>query len=62
MDSILSPMRESISACNWTRIPKLALPVLGSRDLTPIESDFGEDTTRRLGQNGWDQFVTGVLQ
>jgi hypothetical protein len=53
---------KSISVSNWARIQKLALPVFGNRNLTPIQSDFGGDTTRGSRQSEWDQFITGTLQ
>jgi hypothetical protein len=52
---------ESISARNWVR-PERALPVLGNRDLTPIQGVFEEDTTRRSEQSAWDRRITGTLQ
>lgn len=53
---------KSISARNWARLPKLALPIFGSRDSTLILGAFGEDATRRSRQSAWDQFITGTLQ
>lgn len=53
---------KSISARNWARIPKFALPVLGSHDLTSFQCNFGVDTTRRSAKNAWDQFIKGSLR
>lgn len=52
---------KSSSARNWAS-PKLALSVFGNRDLTRIQSVFGNDTTRGAGKSTWDPLMTGNLQ
>jgi hypothetical protein len=51
---------KSSSARNWAR--PVALSVFGARDLTRIQSVFGNDMTRGAGKSTWDPLMTGNLQ
>ena len=58
---LIEAQNKSISARNWV-LPKHTLPVFVGSDLAPIQSQFGEETTRRSGRNAWDQLITGTPQ